>query len=111
MGGSAGSGGSGGSDCGAGDLRCMGDTREECGEDGMWEPAATQCPVDSPVCMGAGVCSPFRLFGNIDTFGAYPAEADGPMYVLKRQTLLESERVCSAALNYCFTGGIYGGVK
>jgi len=107
--GSAGSGGSGGPDCEEGELRCTDDTREECSADGVWEPAAMQCPVDEPICTGAGVCSAFRLFGTVDTFGPYPDSADEP-YVLKRQTLLESQRVCNAAMTQCFRGGIYIGI-
>jgi hypothetical protein len=106
-----GKGGSGGSEpmCDEGDLRCMDGDREECTKAGSWEPAATPCPVDEPICTGAGVCSAFRLFGTVDTFGPYPDSADKP-YVLKRQTLLESQRVCNAAMTQCFRGGIYIGI-
>ena len=85
----------------------MGNTVEQCTEDGEWQalPAAEQCGAGTPACTGAGICAAYRLVdGTIDTFGIYPPEANGPTYILKRQTFIESRKICSAT--YCVTGGV-----
>jgi len=91
--------------CKEGATQCAADgiTVQTCNADATWEDTET-CGGVKKVCTGKGVCAAYRLVNaGIDSFGVRPAE--GPMYILKEQTLSAAPRTCNKA-GLCVTGGI-----